>query len=58
MSESQKDMESPAPRRRTYNAPKLRSYGNIRDITRDVGNKGAHDSFPPTKPHGTKRTSI
>jgi len=59
MPDSPRETSSSSPARRPYKTPKLRSYGNIRDITRDVGNNSpAHDSYPPTKPAGSKRTAL
>ena len=48
-----------ASSRKVYSPPKVRSYGNIRDITQDVG-KGSmtKDSFPSTKPAGQKSTAL
>ena len=48
-----------SPTRKEYKAPKLRSYGNIRDITNDIGKSSkTNDSFAPTKPAGVKSTAI
>jgi hypothetical protein len=47
-----------SPARVPYTRPRLRSYGNIRDITRDVGPRGVADSYPPTKPKNVKSTAL
>jgi len=56
MSES-KPSEVPLTKK-PYKSPRIVSYGNIRDITRDVGKKGPKDSYPPTKPSGVKNTAM
>ncbi len=39
--------EKPKAKRRSYRAPTLTRYGDIRDITRSVGNMGNSDGGSP-----------
>ena len=55
MSQDRKASDKPAPRpaeanaksgRKPYASPKVRSYGNIRDLTLGTGHTGDKDSAP------------
>ena len=39
-----KDSSKVEPTKRTYEPPKLSSYGTLRDITLHVGNRGNNDN--------------
>ena len=58
MSDSESKKASERKVRRAYKEPTLKKYGNIRDITRAVGDHSHLDNYVASTPHGQKHTAL